>query len=104
MSSRQSNWRTTANQTLLQHWPDKEKITEYLKNLKHNLGMENLCGLVGHRTAKNRNLEATSRAIVIQGTKELREKFGDNFRDYAQSVQRVKNIKLEWSKKQDTVA
>ena len=40
----------------------------------HNLGMENFCGLVGHRTAKNRNLEATSRLIIIQGTKALRDR------------------------------
>ena len=70
----------------------------------HNLGMENFCGLVGHRTAKNRNLEASSRAIVIQGTKALRDKFGDGFRDYKQAVRRVKDIKLEWSKKQEVLA
>ena len=70
----------------------------------HNLGMENFCGLVGHRTAKNRNLEATSRAIIIQGTKALRDKFGDGFRDYRQAVKRVKGIKLEWSKKQEVLA
>ena len=70
----------------------------------HNLAMENFCGLVGHRTAKSRNLESTSRSIIIQGTKDLREKFGDNFRDYSQAVGRVKNIKLEWNKKQDELA
>ena len=37
----------------------------------HNLAMESMCGLVGHRTAKNRNLEATSRSIMLQGTKVL---------------------------------
>ena len=40
----------------------------------HNLGMESSCGLVGHRTKKNRQLNATSRSIIIDGTKALREK------------------------------
>ena len=70
----------------------------------HNLAMENFCGLVGHRTAKSRNLESTSRSIIIQGSKELRAKFGDNFRDYGQAAKRVKDIKMEWNKKQDELA
>ena len=47
-----------------------ENLTDHALNNTpiHNLGMENICGLVGHRTAKNKNLEATSWAI--QGTKE----------------------------------
>ena len=35
----------------------------------HNLGMESSCGRVGHRTKKTLNLEATSRSIMINGTK-----------------------------------
>ena len=40
----------------------------------HNLEMENACGKVGYRTKKNMSLSATSRSIVIAGTKRLREK------------------------------
>ena len=72
--------------------------------LVHNLAMENFCGLVGHRTSKSKTLESTSRSMIIQGTKKLREQFGDNFRDYGQAVKRVKNIKLAWNKKQDELA
>ena len=38
----------------------------------HNLEMESSCCLVGHRTQKNRQLDATSRSIIIYGTKALR--------------------------------
>jgi hypothetical protein len=69
----------------------------------HNLAMENFCGKVGHRTAKNKHLEATSRSMIIQGTKELREKYG-NFREFGQAVKRVKDIKLNWANKQETLA
>ena len=66
--------------------------------------MESYCGLVGHRTAKNRNLEATSRSIIINGTKELRKKYGDDFKGYSQAAKRVKDIKMKWNKQQDNLA
>ena len=72
--------------------------------LVHNLAMENFCRLVGHRTSKSKTLESTSISMIIQGTKKLREQFGDNFRDYGQAVKRVKDIKLAWNKKQDELA
>ena len=70
----------------------------------HNLDMESKCGLVGHRTSINRHLEATSRSIILQGTKALREKYGGSFRDFNQAVRRVKGLKLIWKKKQEEVA
>ena len=70
----------------------------------HNLGMESSCGLVGHRTKKNLNLEATSRSIMINGTKALREKYGGSFRDFSQAVRKVKDIKLTWKKKQGAIS
>ena len=66
--------------------------------------MESLCGLVGHRTRKTRHLEATSRSIILQGTKALGEKYGGSFRDFNQAVRRVKGLKLIWKKKQEEVA
>ena len=70
----------------------------------NNMSMESCCGLVAHRTPKNRHLEASSRAIIINGTKELRQKFGDNFKGYSQASKRVKEIKMQWKKKQDELA
>ena len=70
----------------------------------NNLAMENACGKVGHRTKKNRHLEATSRSIMIQGTQALREKFGGSFRDYRQATLEVKEAKTEYTKKQDEIA
>ena len=69
----------------------------------HNLGMESQCALVDYRSKKNRNLEATSRAIITKGTEALREKFGCSFRDYRDAASEVKAVKLEWKKKQDVV-
>ena len=60
----------------------------------HNLGMESSCGLVGHRTKKNRQLDATSRSIIIDGTKALREKYGGSFKDFRQAAKRVKGKTL----------
>ena len=70
----------------------------------HNLGMESSYGLVGHRTKKNLNLESTSRSIMINGTKALREKYGGSFRDFPQAVRRGKDIKLTWKKKQESIS
>ena len=66
--------------------------------------MESSCGLVGHRTKKNLQLEATSRSIIINGTKALREKYGGSFKGFAQAAKRVRNLKVEWRKKQEEVA
>ena len=70
----------------------------------NNLAMENACGKVGHRTKKNRHLEATSRSIIIQGTTALREKFGGTFRSYRQATLEVKEAKTIYSKKQVQIA
>ena len=70
----------------------------------HNLDMESKCGLVGHRTSINRHLEATSRSIILQGTKALREKYGGSCRDFHQAARRVKGLKLIWRKKQEEIA
>ena len=50
------------------------------------------------------NLSATSRSIVIAGTKRLREKYGESFRSYAKEAAKIKRMKLEWKVKQDTIA
>jgi hypothetical protein len=70
----------------------------------NNLGIESACGLVGHKVKKNCNLEATSRSIIIEGTKKLREKYGSNLRDFGQAARRVKDLKLTWSRKQNLLA
>ena len=70
----------------------------------NNLAMENACGKVGHRTKKNRHLEATSRSMMIQGTEVLREKFGGSFRNYRQVTLKIKEAKTEYNKKQDQIA
>ena len=69
----------------------------------HNLPMESFSGKVGHRAQKNRHLEATSGSIMIDGTKELRKKYGDSFRGFKDSVRRVKDIKYNWRQKQDSI-
>ena len=84
-------------------WPNcSEKVRENAPIL--NLGMESSCGLVDHRTKKNLNPESSSRSILINGTKALREKYGGSFRDYSQAIRRVKDIKLTWKKKQESIS
>ena len=70
----------------------------------NNLAMENACGKVGHRTKKNRNLDATSRSIMIEGTKELRDRFGGSFRDYREVAVKIKDLKTAHNKKQEEIA
>ena len=70
----------------------------------HNLEMENACGKVGYRTKKSMNLSATSRAIVIAGTKRLREKYGGSFREFKNEAAKIKKMKLEWKIKQESIA
>ena len=50
------------------------------------------------------NLSATSRSIVIAGTKRLREKYGGSFREYSEEAAKIKRMKLDWKLKQDTMA
>ena len=66
--------------------------------------MENYCGKVGHRTRKNRHLEATSRSIMIEGTKNLREMFGGSFRDYRKVALEIKDVKTKHNEKQETIS
>ena len=40
---------------------------------------------------------------MIDGTKELRKKYGDSFRGFKDSVRRVKDIKYNWRQKQDSI-
>ena len=68
------------------------------------MAMENACGKAGHRTKKIRNLYATSRSIMIEGTKHLREKFGGSFRDYRKVSIQVKEIKTAHNRRQDQIA
>ena len=70
----------------------------------NNLAMENACGKVGHRTKKNRHLEATSRSIMIDGTKYLREKYGGTFRDYRDAAIAIKETKTIFNQKQVKIA
>ena len=53
--------------------------------------------------AQRENAPVNTRQIIIQGTAALREKYGDNFRSYTDAAMRVKNVKLQWSQKQDTL-
>ena len=68
------------------------------------MAMENACGKAGHRTKKIRNLYATSRSIIIEGTKHLREKFGGSFRDYRKVSIQVKETKTAHNRRQDQIA
>ena len=40
----------------------------------------------------------------MNGTKELRKKYGDDFKGYSQAAKRVKDIKMKWNKQQDELA
>ena len=70
----------------------------------NNLALENVCGKFGHRTRKDRNLEATSRSIMIEGTKLLREQLGGTFRDYRQVTLKIKEVKTAHNKHQEHIA
>ena len=48
-------------------------------------------------------MEATSRLIIINGTKEHEKKYGDDFKGYSQAAKRVKDIKIKWNKQQDNL-
>ena len=70
----------------------------------NNLAMENACGKVSHRTKKNRNLETTSRSIMIEGTKMLRDKMGGSFRDFRKISIEIKELKTAHNRKQEQIA
>ena len=93
---------------LSDEFPPELPISELTDAQRENapvntMKMKQTCGLVAHRSKKNKSVECTSRQIIIQGTAALREKYGDNFRSYTDAAMRVKNVKLQWSQKQDTL-
>ena len=69
--------------------------------LCNNLGMENICGKVGQRAKHNLSLTATSRSILIQGTQALREKYPASIRSFKNAANKVNEIRLEWTAKQN---
>ena len=64
----------------------------------HNIGMERQCSKVDYRLKKYRTLSATSRSIILQKSKQLREGKTTSFRGFKDIAQAKKNLELEWLK------
>ena len=64
----------------------------------HNIDMERQCGKVDYRLKKYRTLSATSRSIILQKSKQLREGKTTSFRGFKDIAQAKKNLELEWLK------
>ena len=65
----------------------------------NNISMERNLGTVDHRLQKLRTLEAVSRSVILDKTKELREKSTESFRSYRKESEKKAEISLKWSKR-----
>ena len=63
-----------------------------------NIGMERSCGLVDYRLQHLKYLEAVSRSIILKKTQSLRESKPTDFRGFKEELEKVKELKLKWSK------
>ena len=64
----------------------------------HNIGMERQCGKVDYRLKKFRTLASTSRSLILQRSKQLREGTTTSFRGFKDIAQAKKDLELEWLK------
>ena len=69
----------------------------------NNMDMERLMGKADQRLKKFQTLGPTSRSIVLQKTKQLRENQGavNTFRSFRKQVDARKQLELKWKKKQE---
>ena len=65
----------------------------------HNIGMERMCGLVGHRAQKPRQLEAVGRSIILDARGKLRKDNKESFRSFRKQAEDMHKLKLQWSEK-----
>ena len=49
----------------VEEFPIEKQTSNVYDTPVHNVGMERLCGLVGHRAQKLKSLEAVSRSIIL---------------------------------------
>ena len=61
--------------------------------------MERMCGLVGHRAQKLRQLEAVGRSIILDATGKLRIDNKESFRSFRKQAEELHKLKLQWSEK-----
>ena len=64
----------------------------------HKIGMERQCGKVDYRLKKFRTLASTSRSLILQRSKQLREGTTTSFRGFKDIAQAKKDLELEWLK------
>ena len=64
----------------------------------HNIGMERQCGKVDYRLKKFRTIASTSRSLILQRSKQLREGTTTSFRGFKDIAQAKKDLELEWLK------
>ena len=85
-----------------QQFPAQYPVMEQAGNIDDtvvtNIGMERSCGLVDDRLQHLNHLEAVSRSIILKKTQSLRENKPSDFRGYKEELEKVKELKLNWSK------
>ena len=65
----------------------------------HNIGMERVCGLFGHRAQKLRQLEAVGQSIILDATGKLCKDNKESFRSFRKQAEEVHKLKVQWSEK-----
>ena len=65
----------------------------------NNISMERNLATVDYRLQKLRTLEAVSRSVILDKTKERREKSMESFRSYRKEEEKKVEISLKWSKR-----
>ena len=90
----------------LELFPPEFPIEDQAQNIDdtptNNMDMERLMGKSDQRLKKNQTLNAAGRSIILQKTKELREKDGapSKYRTFRKQVEARKQLELKWNQKQ----
>ena len=84
-------------------YPVEEQASMIDDTPTNNMDMERLMGKADQRLKKFQTLNATSRSIVLQKTKQLRINHGsvNTFRSFRKQVEARRQLELKWNKKQE---
>ena len=78
-------------------YPVEEQAENIDDSPVHNLGMERQCGMTSHHLEKLKTLSAVARSMILQKTKELRDKTSSSFRSFRKETEKRRELELKWN-------
>ena len=73
-------------------YPLSEQASNVDETPVHNIGMERQCGKVDYRLKKYGSLNAVSRSLILQKTKDLRDGKAPSFRTFKEAAEAKRSV------------